>query len=117
MRLVLELAVRTWARLLGSRSGLKEGEFTGVSGYMFMCTNETENACLSQTMLMTSAKELRSLRRDVGPTTKLFLCNYDTGTVHGPWLPLGEQYHGCTIEYQAAYYNLSFVCHSLCWVR
>lgn len=79
-----------FVRLLGSRSGLKEGEFTGVSGYMFTCTTETEDMCLSQSLLMASAKELRSLRRDAGPTTKLFLCNHDTGTVHGPWLPLGE---------------------------
>jgi len=79
-----------FVRLLDSRSGLKDGEFTGVSGYMFVCTNETEHVCLSQHMLMASAKELRSLWRDIGPTTKLFLCNYDSGTVHGPWLPLGE---------------------------
>ena len=47
-----------FVRLLGSRSGLKEGEFTGVSGYLFTCTTETENTCLSQNVLMASAKVL-----------------------------------------------------------
>jgi len=79
-----------FVRLLGSRTGLKEGEFTGVAGYMFTCSNDMEQSLLAQSLLVASAKELRSLRRDAGPTTKLFLCNSDTGTVHGPWLPLGE---------------------------
>jgi len=79
-----------FVRLLGSRTGLKEGSFTGVAGYAFSCNNESETLCLQQSVLLASAKELRSLRRDVGPTTKLFLCNDDIGTVHGPWLPLAE---------------------------
>lgn len=79
-----------FVRLLGSRTGLKEGAFTGVAGYLFTCNSESEKTCLERSVLLASAKELRSLRRDAGPTTKLFLCNEDTGVVHGPWLPFGE---------------------------
>jgi hypothetical protein len=56
----------------------------GVPGFMFMCSSATEGECLQRLLLGLQRKHLAKMQQ-IAPSTRLFLLNFQTRVVHGPF--------------------------------
>jgi hypothetical protein len=71
----------------GARADGRDCE--NVPGFMFVCSKETEAECLGRGLLGLQEKFLASMSK-IGPTTRLFLLNFRSQELFGPFSPDGK---------------------------
>ena len=55
-----------------------------AGGFMFMCSPATEGECLRRALLGLQRNHLAKMQQ-IGPSTRLFLLNFKTRALHGPF--------------------------------
>jgi hypothetical protein len=69
----------------GSGGGGSSGNYPG---FMFVCSSGTESECLRRALLGLQGHKFSSMSR-IGPDTQLFLLNFNSHELHGPFQPDG----------------------------
>lgn len=61
----------------------------GLPGYVFICSNETEQECAALQLFGSAQWELNKMKRFIRPETELFLFNFESLTLRGAFTPVG----------------------------
>jgi hypothetical protein len=62
----------------------------GVTGYVFMSSSATCAECVELSLLGCPASALRSMQQQIHQSTKLFLLDFDSKTMHGVFTAVGK---------------------------
>ena len=58
-------------------------------GYVFVCSNATESECWSRSLFGSPLNELAKMQRSITQTTQLFLFNFQSRKLAGPFMATG----------------------------
>jgi len=74
-------------------SAASSKKYPGVPGYLFMCNNATLRECESRRLLAAPEGELARMQRSITGDTQLFLLNFQTSMLMGPFVARGSAAH------------------------